>query len=192
MTSRCREHFAKRPGCTPSARLSLRGQPLQVGEVAQLRRYRPRQVPVVGRGTTTCKLARLPNSAGIAPVNWLRLRYNPPSWRGCPIPPVSHPSTRCRERYNPCKLARLPNSAGIAPVNSLPPRDNPASWRGCPTPPVSPPSTRCRRGPTPASWRGCPTPPVSPVNSLPPRSIAASWRGCPTPTVSWPPQPRWP
>ena len=94
--------------------------------------------------TTIRRLARLPKSFGISPVNWFTAedpgiagwRGSPtpsvshPStgcyrgtalagWRGSPTPSVSHPSTGCFGSDSCCRLARFPNSAGISPVNWL-------------------------------------------------------------------------
>ena len=60
-------------GISPLNWLSVEGQKMQVGEVAQLRRYLPAQLVIVG-GSEFVRLARLPNSGGISPLNWFSLR----------------------------------------------------------------------------------------------------------------------
>ena len=76
----------------PAQLVVVEVQVFQVGEVAQVRRYRPAQLVVV---KSTPRLARLPSSDGIDPLNSLPSRY----------------------RYS--RLARLPRSGGIDPLNWL-------------------------------------------------------------------------
>ena len=58
----------------PTQLVTIEDQPsLQVGEVAQLRRYLPAQL--VTLEVAACfRLVRLPNSAGMGPLNWLLQR----------------------------------------------------------------------------------------------------------------------
>ena len=118
-----------------------------VGEVAQFRRYRPAQlvvaepqrlpgwrgcpVPTVSTRSIGCcgatansRLARLPSSDGIDPLNWLLLSDSD-------LQVVEVAQFR---RYRPAqlvvasrsvsRLSRLPSSDGIDPLNWLPPSDS--------------------------------------------------------------------
>ena len=126
-----------------------------------------------------CKLERLPSSAGIAPVNWLLLRYSQdkldrlPSSAG--IAPVSWLLLRCSQdkldrlpssagiapvswlllRYSQDKLDRLPSSAGIAPVNRLSLTAATHKLRS------QFGATRQLVAPETSSWTGCPVQQVS-------------------------------
>ena len=117
------------PRYLPSQLVVVEEQSLQVGEIAQLRRYLPGQ------------LARVPEFAG---------------WRDCPTPPVSPRSTGCCEVQPP--QARLPSRyrhwllrigqvGQAAQLRRYPPGQlvkgeaSTAGWSGPPTPPVSPRST---------------------------------------------------
>ena len=132
---------------------------------------------------------RLPNSGGIAPLNWLPPRLNPDSGlnrlpNSGGIAPLNwftaefHRIVRDDEaaqlwRYRPAQLVPVeaqPFQAGEAaqlrrylPAQLLH-RGGLAipSWRGCPTPAVSPRSTGYRGGSTLPGSPGCPTLGVSP------------------------------
>ena len=117
---RSRNWLARLPssgGISPLNWLAARGQPFQVGEVAQLRRYLPAQlVPALAEvparlvpvEVSRVRLARLPSSGGIPPLNWF------------PEDQSSRLAAQLR-RYPPLRLARLvgevANSGGISPLN---------------------------------------------------------------------------
>ena len=77
---------------------------------------------VFPRGIALPVRSRLPNSAGISPVNWLLER------------------SRCS------RLVRLPNSAGISRSTDCCLGTAFPGWADCPTPPVSPRSAGSCRG----------------------------------------------
>ena len=135
------------PAVSPrSTRFRRSPNPCQVGEVAQLRRYLPPQLDSRLR-LRYVRLARLPNSGGISPLNWFPQegqRFS--GWRGCPTPAVSPRSTGSLWR---CQIVPgwrgCPTPAESLRVNWLSPEEQPCpGWRGCPTPEVSPRSTGSR------------------------------------------------
>ena len=88
----------------PTTRCRKRPSTLKLDEAAQLGGDTTRQ-PVAGKTRGVVRFVRLPNSAGILPVNWLSepRPQNLAGWSGCPIPQMEYcPTTRCYVKPRSC------------------------------------------------------------------------------------------
>ena len=203
--------FCERPSNSRLARLripkvtrrstgSLEGQHFQIGKVAQFGGNRSGQL--VAPRDSTSRLARLPSSVGIVPVNWF--------CEGPALPGLARLASSGRYRpgqlvLREVKLFQIGKAAqfgGIVPVNWFPEGQLFPDWQGCPARPVSSRSTGSATGPAVPNWQiaSCggivpvnwfsrdsnsrlarlpSSAGIVPVNWFPQRTAHAGWRGCP-------------
>ena len=108
--SHSRVRLARLPnsgGISPLNWFPLEGQPCQVGEVAQLRRYLTAQLVLVPRDSHV-QVGEVAQLRRYLTAQLVRAEVQHcPGWRGCPTPAVSPRSTGFSPRYSPVRLATL-------------------------------------------------------------------------------------